>query len=377
MVYYFYLSIFFMLAVWFLYPIVLFLTSRISDSFYSYGYNVVPVSVIIAAHNEEDNLKKRCENIFSQDYEADIEIIIVSDGSNDSTVSVIQELKSQFNNVVFIDVQPQGGRSNAHNMAVQLATHEILIFTDAETVFENGCIAKLVEPFSNVDVGFVSGTLKYINQNINTISESIGLYWKFEMFLRRAESKLGLYATGTGACCAVRKSLYEIIPATGDVDFITPLDVVLKGKKCIHTDDAIAWDELPDSPKKEFLARVRMTSKNIHGTITRWGFSMIFKKPVYSLTLFFHKIGRWLTPFWLMSLFISNLFLLADSWFYFAIFLLQILFYSLGFLGYLGVRFIFSAQIYSFLLANIGFFFGVLKAMFGKVPYAYKPVNKL
>jgi cellulose synthase/poly-beta-1,6-N-acetylglucosamine synthase-like glycosyltransferase len=372
-------SLVFLFMIWIFYPVILkVLCMFFQDDVYGNETDYkIDVSVIIAAHNEADNLKKRCENIFSQNYNGDVEVIIASDGSNDNTSSVVSELKDQFDNIVFIDLQPQGGRSNAHNIAVQQSNNEILIFTDAETVFENDCISKLVRPFASTKIGFVSGSLKYFNLNLNSISKSVGMYWNFEMFLRKAESTLGLYATGTGACCAVRKSLYNIIPPTGDVDFITPIDVVLAGKKCIHSSDAIAWDQLPVSPKKELAARVRMTSKNIHGTISRWGLLAIFKKPIYTLTIFLHKIGRWLTPFALIVVFFSNLFLLGDGWLFYVIFMAQILFYSLGILGYLGVNIIYSPQVYSFILANVGFFLGVLKAIFGKIPYAYKPIGRL
>ncbi len=378
--YLFYISFLLLITVWFLYPIFLKLIVSIKPDKYFSKLTVQQrhfnpdVSIIIAAHNEANNLKNRCENIFSQDYKGEIEVIIASDGSTDSTTDVITVLKNKYSNIQFIDIQPQSGRSNAHNLAVNKAKHNILIFTDAETIFDDDFITHLVTPFQNHDIGFVSGKLKYFNPNTHSVSQSVSLYWRLEMFLRKAESLLGLYALGTGACCAVRKNLYRPISATGDIDFITPLDVVLQEKKCIHADQAIAWDELPDSPRKEFNARIRMTSKNIKGTIQRWGFASIFKKPKYSLVLFFHKLGRWLTPFFLISLFLSNLSLLTDSYFYTFTLLAQLSFYLLGLLGALKIDTLYSQQIYGFLLANTGFLLGVLKAIFGNTPHLYRPV---
>ncbi len=378
----FIMSLLFLVAIWFVYPFGILILNKITIKNYTNNEqglelrNNINVSVIIAAHNEANNLVKRCKNILSQNYSGQIEIIIASDGSTDNTKEVVEGLKGEFDNIKFIDIQPQNGRSNAHNIACKQASYELLIFTDAETVFEDDCISNLVSPFSSSEVGFVSGVLKYFNQNDSKVTESVGLYWKFEMFLRKAESALGLYATGTGACCAVKKSLYKTIPATGDVDFITPLDVVLAGKKCIHSEKAVAWDKLPDSPKKEFAARVRMTSKNITGTFKRWGISGIYKHPIYSLSLFFHKIGRWLTPIFLILLFFSNIFLIDQGWGYFALMAGQLAFYMLGFLGFLGVQILYSSQVYSFLLANLGFLFGLIKAITGNVPYLYKPVGQ-
>jgi len=367
--------------VWVIYPIILKkiidfrrdINSQINAPKYCQG-----VSVVIAAHNEAHNIVKRCNNIISQEYEGKIEIIIASDGSKDDTIQLVNKLIDVHPNIILIDIQPQGGRSNAHNRAIKNASHEILVFTDAETVFEDDCIANLVLPFVDEKVGFVSGGLRYFNSKAHAVSESVSLYWKFEMFLRGAESSLGLYATGTGACCAVRKALYREIPSTGDVDFITPLDVVLVGKKCIHTNDAIAWDELPDSPSKELSARVRMTSKNIVGTLSRWGVSSLVRHPLYSISLFHHKIGRWLTPFFLIGLFLSNSLLIISykNTLLILIFILQVVFYLLGIAGNLKINILYSQQIYSFLLANLGFLLGVLKAIFGRIPHLYKPVSQ-
>lgn len=374
----FFISLLCLISIWLIYPLLLKLASIFKKPLFQIGGrgNIQPdVSVIIAAHNEASNLRKRCENIFSQNYSGAIEVIIASDGSTDTTGEVIQQLADEFKHIIYLDIHPQGGRSNAHNLAVKKAKHDVLVFTDAETVFEPDFLLNLVAPFNDESIGLASGKLKYFNAKINAISESVSLYWRLEMFIRHAESKLGIYAMGTGACCAIRRPLYKTIPATGDVDFITPLDIVLQGKKCIHIDNAIAWDELPDSPKKEFSARVRMTSKNITGTLKRWGWRALVKYPLYSLTIFLHKIGRWLTPFFLIGLLISNTFLISpDNYLFITFFILQVAFYTLGLLGLFKVNILYSQQIYSFLLANAGFFSGVLKALFGRVPQLYTPI---
>ena len=376
----FFISLFFLMSIWLIYPLSLKLSSIFKSPFGRVvdGLNIQPsVSVIIAAHNEANNLKKRCENIFSQSYFGAIEVIIASDGSTDGTNDVVQQLTEEFRHIIYLDIQPQCGRSNAHNLAVKKANHDLLVFTDAETEFEPEFLLNLVTPFSDSSVGFVSGKLKYRNAKSNSISESVNLYWCLEMFMRHAESMLGIYAMGTGACCAIRKPLYKTIPATGDVDFITPLDVVLQGKKCVHVGNAIAWDELPDSPRKEFSARVRMTSKNLTGTLKRWGWRSLVKHPLYSITIFLHKIGRWLTPFFLIGLLMSNIVLLFGGGYLFVgVFVLQVSFYVLGLLGFFNVNILYSRQVYSFLLANAGFLMGVLQALVGRTPKLYTPMSQ-
>lgn len=367
-----------LMLVWFGYPLALW-----SLSYFRGRRQIAPagfqpsVSVVVAAHNEAKNLTARISNIFSSRYSnSSIEVVVASDGSSDETPLVIDKLKEKHPRIKLINIAPQGGRSNAHNVAVQQCEGEILVFTDAETVFESDFLQKIVECFRHDGVGFASGVLKYRNQSASVVTESAGIYWRFEYFLRELESRLGIYVFGSGACCAVRKSLYRNIPPVGDVDFTTPLDVVLQGKKCDHIAEAIAYDEMPDSPEREFRARVRMTAKNLYGTIERWGIGGVLKHPVYTSVILLHKIGRWLTPFGILALFVSNLGLLSSSIFYVVTFIGQAVFYLVAFAGFKGLNIPLARTSYSFCLANIGFLIGVLRAATGRVPKLYKPVSQ-
>ena len=215
----------FLMLVWVVYPLALgalsYLKGRREKAVAGFQPNV---SVVIAAHNEAKNLAARISNIFLSNYpDAYIEVVVASDGSSDETSSVIDRLKEKYPRITLLKIAPQGGRSNAHNVAVKHCDGEILVFTDAETVFEPNFMQKIVECFQHEDVGFSSGLLKYRNQSSNAVTESAGIYWRFEYFLRELESRLGIYAFGSGACCAVRKNLYRNIPPVGDVDFTTPL----------------------------------------------------------------------------------------------------------------------------------------------------------
>jgi cellulose synthase/poly-beta-1,6-N-acetylglucosamine synthase-like glycosyltransferase len=367
-----------LMLVWVVYPLALWVLSYLKRGREKAAACFQPkVSVVIAAHNEARNLAARISNIFSSTYpEVNIEVVVASDGSSDETPSVIDRLKEKYPRIKLINIAPQGGRSNAHNVAVEHCDGEILVFTDAETVFEPSFMQKIVEFFQHEEIAFSSGVLKYRNQSSSAVTESAGIYWRFEYFLRERESRLGIYAFGSGACCAVRKSLYRNIPPVGDVDFTTPLDVVLQGKKCVHIAEAIAYDEMPDSPEREFRARVRMTAKNLYGTIERWGIEGVFKHPVYTCVILLHKIGRWLTPFGMLALFVSNLGLLSSSIFYVVTFIGQAVFYLVAFAGSKGLNIPLARTSYSFCLANIGFFIGVLRAATGRVPKLYKPVSQ-
>lgn len=376
----------FVVYIWFLFPLLLKILTLvfqrqvgnqepISDTVPEARY---AIAVIIAAHNEEANVQRRITNIYDSDYPSDcIHVIIASDGSTDGTYEKAQEMSSFHPLVRALEVSPQGGRAAAHNFAVRHleADIDILVFTDAETTFDRETLGRLVVPFAETGVGYVAGTLHYLNQRETYITQSAGLYWRFEQYLRSQETALGLFVFGTGACCAVRQSLYRDIPPTGDVDFTTPLDVVLHGNRCVQVSNALAWDVMPASQVDELKARVRMTSKNLNGTIRRWGWRGFFSRPVYSWIILSHKVGRWLTPFALLTFLFATMAAFTDVLGQ-ALFAAQLVFYGAGVSHYLTGRGRLSGAIYSFILANVGFFVGTLKVLFGQVPSSYIPLSQ-
>lgn len=373
-------SLLFVSYVWLIYPLVLLGLSRILPGKRRGAggerTELPSITVVIAVHNEAESIGQRIKNIFSNGYPAHLlNVVVASDGSTDATADVVQHLTQHYA-VKYIEQVPQKGRAAAHNLAFPECTGNVLLFTDADTHFEPGVIAKFGEEFCDESVGFASGNLFYRNENASGVAQSAGLYWRFERILRRLEDDLGLFVFGSGACCAVRRFLFRLLPPTGDVDFTTPLDVALQNHRCIHLDDVIAWDDLPASKEKELRARIRMTSKNLYGTVTRWGLKGIIRHPALSWVIASHKIGRWFTPFGMIGLIISNIFILSAGVGYDLFFVGQILFYLIAFCGYFRLPIPLAAQAYSFCLANLGFLVGVLKALVGRVPSAYVPISK-
>ena len=371
----------FMLFVpWFLYPAFLYVFAKLcplekKDKNVEHQHCI---SVIIACHNEEKNVVKRIENIFSLQYPNGlVEVIIASDGSTDNTVNFSRKM-SKAHNIQTVESKSQVGRAGIQNLAVKQASNEILIFSDADTVFKEDFFNKISEVFSDDKVGYVNGKLVYLNKNETSITKDSSLYWRFEMFLRKIETQLGVYLFGTGACSAVRRDLFIDLDPIDDIDFTTPLDVVKQGFKCIHLEGAVAYDIYPDTPKKEFSARVRMTSKNLIGTIRRWGVDGVVKHPVYSLVLLAHKILRWFFPFiFLMhlslSLILSELIPLSVVVNILGVvFLLLALFYELS-----SQRHSKLSYFYNFTMVNIAFMIGVWKVIIGNVQSYYKPINKV
>jgi len=259
-------------------------------------------------------------------------------------------------------------------LQVKEAKREIVVFTDAATRFDKNFLKEIVKEFSKEKVGCVVGNLIYKTKN-TSISESEGFYWQLEKKIREMESSLGILAKATGACMAVRKKLWKDLTPIDDCDSATPIDVVLQNYKVVFAKDAIAYDIPPSSIKQGLKIRIRQTSKNFISILKRWGVVGWIKYPILSCGLLSHKILRWLTPFFLIGLFVSNIFLINYGWFYKFIFWFQVIFYSIAILGFIGEIFRkkipIASTVFSFCVANIGMGIGVIKGILGRAPAKY------
>jgi cellulose synthase/poly-beta-1,6-N-acetylglucosamine synthase-like glycosyltransferase len=336
--------------------------------------SVPRVSILIPAFNEEKRIKKRIENLLASDYPGDkMEIIIASDGSSDRTVEFAEAYADD--GVIVLEFKSNRGRASVQNDGVREAGGEIVIFTDAETVFEKDFIKCIKRRFEDPAVGCAVGNLVYDTRN-SAISSSEGIYFRYEKMIRQLESDLGILATATGACMAVRRELWRDLTPIDDSDFTTPLDVILQGRRVVYAPDAVAYDVPASTVRGELRSRIRQTSKNLIGTLKRWGVKGWFRHPIVSWGLFSHKILRWLTPFFMLTAFISNLFLLDEGSLYRAAFTVQAAFYALALAGLLGElvkkRDPIGSPVFSFCVANIGMGLGVIKGLAGRVPAAYE-----
>lgn len=331
------------------------------------------VSVLIAACNEEKDIGRRIENILGQSYPSDrLELIIASDGSTDDTVRIARRYENK--GVKVLDFELRRGRASVHNDAVKTAGGEIVVFSDAGTIFKKDFVEKAVRNFRSPEVGGVVGKLRYVKED-GSIPESENVYLRLEFKLRELESLLGILAVGSGACLAIRKDLFNPIRKNEDVDDILPLQCIRSGHKMIMDSAAEAYDTPPLSLQEELRARIRMSSQAFRGTIRNWGLRDIVRHPCVTWGLFSHKMLRWLVPFLLLALLVSNTVLMSGSpWFLFFL-LSQLFFYFLALIGLAGHltgrRFFFASHFFSFCAANFGVMVGVLKGVFGKAPAAY------
>ncbi|MEW6169956.1 MAG: glycosyltransferase family 2 protein [Candidatus Omnitrophota bacterium] len=284
--------------------------------------------MLIAAYNEEKYIEEKIESILALDYPTEkIEILIGSDGSVDKTDEIVSKFVN--NRLSLFRQQIREGKPLVLNSLVSHAKNEILVFSDARQRLDKNCLKHLVVNFSDKTIGSVSAQLIFQDDGGN---KGIGLYWNYEKFIRNSESKLASMLGATGALYAIRKELFTLLPENLILDDVyIPLKVVEKNYRAIFEPRAIIYDHIAESPKGEFLRKVRTLAGNFQIFGLLKGLFNPFKSSV-AFQLFSHKFLRLTVPYLLVCLFISNIFILNNA-FLKTFFYLQVIFYSLAFFG--------------------------------------------
>ncbi len=289
------------------------------------------VSLIIAAHKEEAVIEERLVNACACDYPADnLEILIGVDGDRDGTGSIVQNYPD--GRVKLLQFPERRGKASVLNDSAVVATGDILVFSDANTMFAADAIAKLVEHFEDPSVGGVCGQLELIDYSDG--SNADGAYWKFENFLKRNEATLGGLLGFNGAIYAIRRDSYKPIPADTIVDdFLIGMRVHLNGRRLIYEPAAKAHEESAPTAAGEFSRRVRIGSGNIQSLRELWPLLNPLQGAV-AFTFASHKVLRWMVPVLLLLALGTNVGLVGHR-VYQATLIAQLAFYFMSGIGFL------------------------------------------
>ena len=218
------------------------------------------VSVIVAAHDEEEVIGGRVENLLALDYPGDrLEIVVASDGSTDRTDEIVEALATAAPNVKLLRVE-RAGKATAQNTAVADSAAEIVAFSDANSRWESDALRKLVRSFGDPEVGYVCGQLRL--ESTNGESQE-GLYWRYELWQRESESAIGSITAGNGAIYGVRRSDYLgwDDPYIGH-DFGLPFRLVQRGRRAVYEPEAVAWEKPASGVEEEYERKVRMMTRS-------------------------------------------------------------------------------------------------------------------
>lgn len=323
----FWTSFAFVFYVYFGYPLLLVAWHRLMRWPVCKAYLEPRVSLVIAAYNEKENIGAKISNCLRLDYPRDrLQIIVSLDGPTDGTEAVVR----QYDGIEIVYSPEHRGKSAALNRAVAVARGDILVFADARQRFDPQAVRELVANFSDSSVGAVTGELILLDQEGQEAKDGVGLYWRYEKWLRAMESDIHSVLGATGAIYATRRELFRELPEDTILDDMAiPLQIVLSGKRSVFEQAAPAYDHV-DSSEVEYGRKVRTLTGN-YQLVTRMPELLIpGRNPVF-FQFVSHKLGRLLVPYFLAALFFSNLFLLEGL--YLAFFACQAAWYSLAVAG--------------------------------------------
>jgi cellulose synthase/poly-beta-1,6-N-acetylglucosamine synthase-like glycosyltransferase len=335
------------------------------------------ISVIVAAHNEQSVIEAKIQNIFASDYPREkVEILVGSDGSSDRTEEIVRKYADD--GVGLISFPMQQGKSAIQNGLVAAASGELLVFTDADCEFDSRALAMLARHFCDPGVGLVTGVPSYANENENSVTKNEGIYLRYETWLRREESERGLLAMASGSLFAVRHSLWQPLNRKLGDDFELPLRVALADFRNVLEPKAVTITRLSQSRAESMFAlKVRIISKDFRAIRAYRSVLNPFNRRDLALSLWSHKVLRWLVPYFLTGTLVSSGFLLRSS-FYRSVFVFELTFFAMATFGLLlgPKRWGFPWSIASsFCVVNLAAFFGVLKSFRSPGSGSWTPVR--
>lgn len=287
------------------------------------------VSIVIAVHNEESNIRRKLENLENLNYAGELEIVIVSDGSTDGTNHFLASRQD----IVLHSYEQAKGKPSALNAGVAAACGEIIVYMDARQTVSNDCIGELAKYFHLPDVGAVSGELVMTNGESEE-AENIGLYWRYEKWIRAMESRVCSTAGATGAIYAARRSDYVPLHAETLLDdFETPVATLRKGKRTLFEPKALAYDRPSANIDDEFRRKARTLAGNFQSFVwNKWLFNPV--KNIIFVQFLSHKVFRLIVPYAMFLALVSSGF--SDGVVMSLFFWLQIIFYAIGIAGFLN-----------------------------------------
>lgn len=257
------------------------------------------LSLIVSCYNEADVVEQKIKNCLSLDYPPDqLEVIFVSDGSDDGTDEIIRQHCDQ--RIKLIRQEGRLGKTMGLNLALAEAAGEIVVFSDANAMYKDDALKMLVRNFNDASVGYVVGAAIYQDEEESGAGSSENAYWQYEIFIKKIESKLHSVVGGDGAIYAIRKVLYEPLDQEDINDFVNPLQIIAKGYRGIFDAEAICYEQTAGDFDKEGKRKQRIVNRSFSGLMKNKTVLNPLRFGFYSLEVLSHKLLRWLIPFFIL-----------------------------------------------------------------------------
>ncbi|MCX6043740.1 MAG: glycosyltransferase family 2 protein [Chloroflexi bacterium] len=317
-----------------LFPVLVFVRGLFWRQPYKSADITPSVSLVIAAYNEAKVIAEKLDNILALDYPRDrLEILIASDGSNDGTDAIVQRYTEKGVRLLSL---PRQGKAGALNSAVATTTGEILVFSDANSMFAPDAIRALVRPFADPEVGGVAGNQCYQTEQVGSMTGAGETsYWNFDRGLKQAQSQSGNTISATGAIYAFRRALFTTVATGVTDDFATSTAVIAQGYRLVFAPNAKAYEPVAGAKDIEFGRKVRVITRGLRAVLLRRELLNPFRYGFYALQLFSHKVLRRLVVLPLLVLVLVSPFLWSRGLFYRLVTVAQVALYACSLLGML------------------------------------------
>ena len=360
------------------YPLLVYAVSRINPRSVKKSTFEPIVTILITAYNEEKDLRAKLENTLLIDYPREkLEILVVSDCSTDRTDSIVESFAGDG---VKLYRQPERqGKTMAQNAAVTAANGEIILFSDATTMYQPDVLTAMLPNFADASIGCVAGRLIYVDDSRSNVGKGAQSYWSYETFLKKSESRACSLIGASGCLYAVRKSVYQPMYAEACSDFLIATVVYEQGLRTIYEPNAVCTEETNRHADKEMRMRVRVISQTFTDLWRNRRMMNPFRSGFYAVELISHKLLRYAVPIFLLLIFAATVALAFSSAFFAALLVLQIIFYAVAFGGWLleksGVNLGIAAIPLYFVLANLASLVGFYKFLRGERYARWEPIR--
>jgi cellulose synthase/poly-beta-1,6-N-acetylglucosamine synthase-like glycosyltransferase len=315
------------------YPLLLLLIARIRPRRRERKPTHQPVTVLVAAHNEEDVIAAKVENVLSSRYPGPlIEIVVASDGSTDRTVDAARRAGARV-----LDL-PRVGKITALNAGVEAASGEVLVFTDADSMFRPDTLDELMSNFADPAVGGVSANeVSAIEADASGVARGEGLYWRYEQWIKKYEDRVGSAVSACGRLYAVRRSLFRPSNVTaGTDDFVISTQVIKEGRRLAFDERTIVMVDAPDDSTPELRRKVRVMNRGLRAAFSLGGLLLPWRGGFYSVQVLTHKVLRRFLAFFLLTALAASVWLVTSSPVWWLVLGPQLLLYGLAAAGWAG-----------------------------------------
>lgn len=377
----FWLSILILVYIYLGYPALLFaLKGVFSKPVQSSDQYLPNMALIISAFNEQDVIVDKINNSLQLNYPQDkLNIWVVSDASTDRTDQLVKEMENE--RVHLFRLQERRGKTFGITAVMEKIDDEIVVFSDANSIYDSNALRELIKYFVDYEVGYVVGHARYYKDHKNAAATQEDTYWSLEVKMKMNESAIGSVVGGDGAIYAIRRSLFRPLDEEDINDFVNPMQIILQGYRGVFNPYAVCYEDASPSFIKEYRRKRRIVNRSWRGLWKNFEILNPFKVGFYALQIFSHKLLRWLGGLFCLIAFLSNLALLKNGEIYLIFFIVQFLFHLVAGLGYLldknGSKAPFLINLpYYFDMVNLASLQGIWDAFIGKKYVTWKTIRQ-